>query len=175
MCGAIQYQDAALRRRTIAMRYGCIVKGRTNLSPMDVALSSEKAFVACTSFCEGCRDEIRFGEVISVTKNVGKSKRVGGDETIAIDETAVGKGVSVDFGPFLEYVAIFFARYLCKVSNEERWGWRRWQETKRRAETRDDEFREWPENVEDYSPGKEQEDEAQGGHGTGRPSRRGSA
>ena len=91
-----------------------------------------------------------------MTKNVGKSKRVSGDETVAVDETAVGEGVPVEFCPFLEYVVVFFVRYLCKVSNEERRGGGRREETKRRAETGDNEFRKWPKNVEDYSPEKEE-------------------
>ena len=54
-------------------------KGQTYLPPMDVALGSKKAFVASANFCEGLCDEIGLGKVISVTENVSKSKRVGGD------------------------------------------------------------------------------------------------
>ena len=76
---AVQYQDAALGRRTIAMRCDCIQKGQTYLPPMDVALCSKKAFMASANFCEGLRDEIGLGKVISVTENISKSKRIGGD------------------------------------------------------------------------------------------------
>jgi len=76
------------------MRDG-VVMGCTNLSPMHVALHSKKAIVACTSFCEGFRDEIRFRKVISVAKNVGESKRIGGDEAVATDETTISEGVPV--------------------------------------------------------------------------------
>lgn len=151
------------------MRPSCIEKGRTNLSSMYFALRSKKAFAACTSFCEGLRDEIRLGKVISVTKNVGQSKRVGSDETVAVEKTAVGEGVPVAFGPCLEYVVVFFVRYLCKVSDEERRGRGKREETKRRAETGDNEFRKWAENVEDYGAEEEDEEEGKGGHGSNHP------
>jgi hypothetical protein len=66
----------------------------------------------------------------------------------------------------LEYVVVLFDRYLCKVSDEIRRGGSGREETKRGAEAWDDESREWPENVDEHSPDKEQEDEGKGGHGS---------
>ncbi len=47
------------------------------------------------------------------------------------------------------------------------------EETKRRAETGDNELREWAKNVEDHSPDEEGEDEERGGHASGHPRRGG--
>ena len=66
---------------------------------------------------------------------------------MTIDEAAVGKGVAVLFGPSAKNVVVLLVGKLSQVTEKERGGRRGLEQTKRRAETSDDEEEERPETV----------------------------
>lgn len=66
---------------------------------------------------------------------------------MTIDEAAVGKGVAVLFGPSAKDVVVLLVGKLSQVTEKERGGRRGLEQTKRRAETSDDEEEERPETV----------------------------
>lgn len=63
---------------------------------------------------------------------------------MTIDEAAVGKGVSVLFGPSATDVVVLLVCKLSQVTEKERGGRRGRKETKRRAETSKDEEEKGP-------------------------------
>jgi hypothetical protein len=123
---------------------------------MDVTLNGEKAIVTSTHFSEGIRNKIRFWKVIRMAENVRECKGVGGEETVAIDEAAVGEGVTILVCPGVKDIVVLLIDDLGEVSDEKRGRRRRRKKAERGAETGYDEDEERPEEVEGENPGEEE-------------------
>ncbi len=78
----------------------------TDLSPVYVTLSGEETVMTSAHFSEGIRDELGFWKVICVREDVGESRWIGGEQSMATEESAVGKGVAELFCPGANNVVV---------------------------------------------------------------------
>jgi hypothetical protein len=78
----------------------------TDLSPVYVTLSGEETVMTSAHFGEGIRDELGFWEVICVREDVGESRRIGSEQSMATKESAIGKGVAELFYPCANDVVV---------------------------------------------------------------------
>lgn len=79
---------------------------RTDLSLVYVTLSGEETVVTSTHLGEGFCDELWFWKVIGVPEDVREGGRVGGEQSMAIEEATVCKGVAVLFYPGMYDVVV---------------------------------------------------------------------
>ena len=71
-----------------------------------VALHGDETMVASSHVGKACSDEIWFGIVIGVAKDVTNRDRVSGHEPATADEAAVNKCVPVGAGPARDEVVV---------------------------------------------------------------------
>lgn len=106
---------------------------------------------------EGIGDEFWFWKVIGMPEDVRESGWIGGKQSMAIDEATVGKGVAVLFCPGVRDVVVLLVGQLSQVSEKKGGGRRGWKQTKRGAETSEDDEDEGPEAVKGEGGGGEEE------------------
>jgi hypothetical protein len=59
-----------------------------------ITLSGEETIMTSAHLCEGFRDELWFRKVIGMPEDVREGGRVGGEQSVAIEEATVCKGVA---------------------------------------------------------------------------------
>lgn len=77
-----------------------------DLSFVYITLSGEKTVMTCAHLGEGLCDELWFWKVICMPKDVREGRRIGGKQSMAIEEATVRKGLAVLFYPRMNDVVV---------------------------------------------------------------------
>lgn len=101
---------------------------------MNVAFYGKNTFMTDKNTCDGVSNKVRLGIVVSVTEDMSKGNRIGGDEPGSTDETAVNRSRTELTLPKAYNIVIFLIMELREVSHEERRGRRARETTERRRE-----------------------------------------
>lgn len=79
---------------------------KTDLSPVYITLSSEETFMTSAHLCEGFCDELWFWKVIGVPEDIREGRRIGGEQSMAIEEATVCECLAILFYPGMNDVAV---------------------------------------------------------------------
>jgi hypothetical protein len=71
-----------------------------------ITLCGEETIMTCAHLGEGFCDELWFWKVIGVPEDVREGRRIGGKQSMAIEEATVCKGLAVLFYPGMNDVVV---------------------------------------------------------------------